>query len=238
MLWSCFAQGNDEIAVVIRNNSNLKWQIGCKRVVEGRTHCHLKYMLTTRPCSSGGINMLSVCMMAQKCICCNQCNRVCLATLSHSKSIGECKLELHSGNAQSGSQLAIFCPMSLWSLMDVLENNRVHYRPCASFQKHRWIQKLESQSKIAQFGSKSVIFLSRVTLKFDETLIKKIGHLCYTISSFVHHFTAIGEFKLELQSGDAQFGSKSAIFVPCDLQIWLMTLKNNRAPLLTLCIIS
>ena len=43
-------------------------------------------------------------------------------------------------------------------------------------------------------------------------LEKKIGHLFYATSSFVHHNITIGEFKLELQSGNAQFGSKSAIF--------------------------
>ena len=86
----------------------------------------------------------------------------------------------------------------------------------------------------------------------------------------MHHFVAIGEFKLELQSGNAQFGSKATIFLavwpcnltydleqgksegfdscdrpsnlkldsnrqffrPCDREIWLMTLQNNRAPLL------
>ena len=53
----------------------------------------------------------------------------------------------------------------------------------------------------------------------------------YTASSFVHHFIAIIEFKLELQSGNAQFGSKSAIFVPCDLEISWMPSKNNRAGL-------
>ena len=58
----------------------------------------------------------------------------------------------------------------------------------------------------------------------------KVAH-CAT-SSFVHHFVPIGEFKLELQSGDAQFGSKSMIFEPCDLEILWMTLKNNRAPVL------
>ena len=42
--------------------------------------------------------------------------------------------------------------------------------------------------------------------------LKTIGHLFYATSSFVHHFVAIGEFKLELQSGNAQFGSKSTIF--------------------------
>ena len=36
-----------------------------------------------------------------------------------------------------------------------------------------------------------------------------IGHLFYATSGFVHHFLAIGEFKLELQSGNAQLGSNS-----------------------------
>ena len=39
--------------------------------------------------------------------------------------------------------------------------------------------------------------------------------------------------KLELQSGNAQSGSNSAILAPCDPEIWRMTLKNNRAPLLS-----
>ena len=60
---------------------------------------------------------------------------------------------------------------------------------------------------------------------------KTIGHLFCTVSSFVHHCKGISEFKLESQSGDAQFGSKSIWFVPCDLGIWQMILKNNRAPL-------
>ena len=51
----------------------------------------------------------------------------------------------------------------------------------------------------------------------------------------MHHFIAIGKCKLKLQSGNAQFGSKSAIYCP----VWLQNLtddlgnnKNNRAPLL------
>ena len=76
-------------------------------------------------------------------------------------------------------------------------------------------------------------FLSCVTLKFDEWPWKTIGHLFCAATSLVRHFIVISEFKLELQSGNAQFGSKSAIcFVPCDLEIWHMTLTNDRAPLL------
>ena len=72
--------------------------------------------------------------------------------------------------------------------------------------------------------------LYRVTLKFDGWPWKTIGHFSFAVSSFVQHF--IGEFKLELQSGNAQFGSNSTIF----RAVWpwnlMYDLKNNRAPLL------
>ena len=72
--------------------------------------------------------------------------------------------------------------------------------------------KLELQSGNAQSRSKSTIFFSRVTLKFDGWPSKTNGHLFYATSSLVHHFVAIGEFRLELQFGNAQSGSKSTIF--------------------------
>ena len=52
-----------------------------------------------------------------------------------------------------------------------------------------------------------------MTSKFYVWPRKIIGHLFYTTSSFVHHFNSIGEFKLKLQSGNAQFRWKLAIFV-------------------------
>ena len=42
--------------------------------------------------------------------------------------------------------------------------------------------------------------------------------------TYFNHFVAIGKFKLELQSGNAQFGSKWPFFVPCDLDLWPLTL--------------
>ena len=45
-------------------------------------------------------------------------------------------------------------------------------------------------------------------------------HLVNATASFVHHFVAIGEFKMELQSGNDQFGWNSTIFIavwPCNL---------------------
>ena len=75
-------------------------------------------------------------------------------------------------------------------------------------------------------------FQSRVTLKFDGWPWKTIDHLFYGSYSFVHHFVAICVFKLELQSRNAQSGSIRRFLEPCDVEIWRMTLKNNRAPLL------
>ena len=76
-------------------------------------------------------------------------------------------------------------------------------------------------------------FLSRATLKFDGWPWKTIGRLFLTLLSFAQHFKAIGIFKLELQSGNAQFGSKFVNF--CPPRPWKLTddiKKNNRAPLL------
>ena len=111
----------------------------------------------------------------------------------------------------------LFCTISSFVL---------HFKPIGQF-------KLQLQSRNAQFGTNlAITFLSCVTLKFDGLPWQTIGHLFYATWSFGNHFKAIGEFKLEWQSGNSQFHSKSAIFVPCDLEISRMTLKNNKAPLL------
>ena len=129
-------------------------------------------------------------------------------------------------------------------------------------------------------------FLEPCDLDIWQKTLQNNGHLFYATSSLVHHFVLIGEFKLKLQSGNVQFGSKSTIswavwprnftddpqkqqgvcfmllqalyiisyplvnsnwryspethnlgqirrfLEPCDLEIWRITLKNNRAPLL------
>ena len=58
---------------------------------------------------------------------------------------------------------------------------------------------------------KSKDFFSHVTLQFDRWPWKTIGHLFHATWSFVHNLVAIGEFKLELQSRNAQFGSNLMI---------------------------
>ena len=117
-----------------------------------------------------------------------------------------------------------------------LINNRAsllcYFKLCVSFHTHWWF-KIWVTVRKRPIWVKCDDFLSRVTLKFDGWPWKTIGHLFYATSSFVQHFVPIGEFKLELQSGNAQSGSNLAILAPCYLEIWRMTLKNNRAPLLS-----
>ena len=114
------------------------------------------------------------------------------------------------------------------------KNNRAllyYVKLCASFQIHWWIQTgVTVQKRSIRVEIDDI--LSCVSLKFDGWPWKTIGHLFFTTSSFVHHFKSICKVKLELQSRNAQFGSKSTFFYPCDLEIWRMTLKNNRTPLL------
>ena len=117
-----------------------------------------------------------------------------------------------------------------------LKNNRLLFYASSSFV-HHFVAigefKLALQSGNAQFGSNSTFFRALWPWNLMYDLVKTIGHLFYATSSFVHHFVAIGEFKLELQSRKAQSGSNLTIFEPCDLDIWRMTLENNRAPLLS-----
>ena len=55
-------------------------------------------------------------------------------------------------------------------------------------------------------------FLEPCDLEIWRMTFENKGHLFYATSNFVQHFIAIGEFKLALQSGNAQSGSNSAIF--------------------------
>ena len=71
-----------------------------------------------------------------------------------------------------------------------------------------------------------------MAFKFNGWPRKTIGHLFFAMSSFVHYFKSIGEFKLDFSPETLKSGQNRRFFAPCDLQIWRMTLKSNRAPLL------
>ena len=102
---------------------------------------------------------------------------------------------------------------ALWALKSV-HNNKANLRDliaATGLVISNWIQ--------------IVNFSAPVTVKFDGWPRKTIRHFFYTMSSFVHHFKSIGEFKLDLQSRNTQFRSKLVICYP----MWLWNLLDDLA---------
>ena len=135
---------------------------------------------------------------------------------------------IQSGTLNSSQNWRYFvsCDLEIWWMS--LENNRAlllyYVKLCVSFQIYRWTQTgvtVRKRSIRVKIGD----ILSCVTLKFAGWPWKTTGHLFYAASSFVHHFKAIGEFKLDLVSGNAQFGSTLAIFCP----MWPWNLMDDLA---------
>ena len=105
------------------------------------------------------------------------------------------------------------CDLEIWWM--TFKNNRApllcYFKLFALFRSHWWIQTGVTVRKRLIWVNIDA-FLSRVTLKFDGWPSKTIGHIFYATSSFVQHFVAVGEFKLELESGNAQSGLNSKLF--------------------------
>ena len=113
------------------------------------------------------------------------------------------------------SNRRFFSPYDLEICRMTLKNNKApllcYFKLCASFPNHRWNEtkvRVRKRSILVKISD----LLSRVTLKFDRWPWKTIGHLFYVASSFMHHFIAISEFKLKLQSGMVNTGQNQRFF--------------------------
>ena len=118
-----------------------------------------------------------------------------------------CRIALASSNFKLDSNHQFFrpCDREIWQMTS--KNNRTlllyYIKLCASFHAMSYNLETLNSGQNQQFS---------VPCDFNRWPWKTIGHLSYAASSFVHHFIAIGEFNLELQSGNPQFGSKSKTF--------------------------
>ena len=108
-----------------------------------------------------------------------------------------------SETSESEPNRLFITPCDIEIVTDVTDNiekqNRDHSCATSSFVNH-FIPivefKLEFKFRNAHIGSKSVLFLSHVTLTFGGWPWKAAGHLFYGTSGFVHYFVAICVFKL------------------------------------------
>ena len=126
-------------------------------------------------------------------------------------------------NSGQNRQFFVQCHLQIWGM--TLKNNRVPllccFKLCASFHSHQWIQTRVTVRKRAiwvkiNFFVPCDFEIWQMTLKNNRAPLLCYFKLCAS-------FVAIGEFKLELQSGDAQFGSKSTIF----LAVWPWNFTDN-----------
>ena len=141
----------------------------------------------------------------------------------------------------SGQNRGFFCPARPWNFTDELEKNTApilcYSKLCASFHSHLWIQTGVTVRK-RPIWVKIGNFSSPVTLKFDGWPWKIVGHIFYATSSFVHLFIAVGEFKLELQSGNARIWAKFVLIsVTLTFDLW-RPLPFAWTPLLSMVITS
>ena len=90
--------------------------------------------------------------------------------------------------------------------VNCVKGQATHF-PTQVFQIHQWIQ-TEFIVRRCSIWIKIGHMLSHVTSKFDRWPWKTIRHPFFATSSL-----AIGQFKLELQSGNAKVGWKWAIFL-------------------------
>ena len=116
-----------------------------------------------------------------------------------------------------------------------LKNNRApllcHELLCSSFHNHQWTQTVVTVRK-RPIRVKIDDFMSRVTLKFDRWPWKKKKNrttlLCYfkPCATFRSH-QWIPTWVIARKR--SMWVKTSDFFVPCDIEIWHITLKNNRA---------
>ena len=128
-------------------------------------------------------------------------------------AIGVLKLELESKNAQFWSNSTIFRAVWTWNLMGDLGKHKgtssMLLRALCVISEPLVNSKWSYSPETTNLGQ--IRYLEPCDIAIWRTTLKTIGNIFYVTSSFMHNFVAIGEFKLELQSGNTQFGSNLTI---------------------------
>ena len=122
----------------------------------------------------------------------------------------------YSPETQNLGQIRWFfepCDLAIWGM--TLKSNRApllcYFKLSASFCSHWWIKTGVTVRK-RPIWVKIDDFFQPCDLEIWPMTLKNNRQLFFSTLSFMHHFIAIGKFKLELQSGNAQFGSNLMIF--------------------------
>ena len=136
----------------------------------------------------------------------------------HLKAINEFKLELLFLKHPIRVKIdGFFVLRDLENWQMTFKNNRAsllcYFKLCASFRSHCWIQTGVTVQKRTIRVKIDELFCPDWPGNLTDDLENRQGTSSMLVQAFMHHFTAIGQFKLELQSKNPQFGSKSMLFL-------------------------
>ena len=99
-----------------------------------------------------------------------------------------------------------------------------HFKPGALLCSHLWLS-TEVITRKPSIGVTIINLSARVTERSNRWPWKTIGHLLYADSSFVLHFIAICEFKLDLHSKNGRIRA-TFILISVTFQMPKLRLKN------------
>ena len=141
-------------------------------------------------------------------------------------------------NLKLDSNLQFFhpCDREIWLM--TLQNNRApllcYFKLCASFGSHWWIQtwvtvrkRTPNLGQIRRFLEPCDLEIWRMTLQNNRAPLLCYFKLC---ASFCSHWWI--QTWVTVRKRTPNLGQIRWFLEPCDLEIWRMTLQNNRAPLL------
>ena len=123
-------------------------------------------------------------------------------------------------NLGQNRQFFVPCDLEIWQMTS--KNNRAPllccFKLCVSFHSHQWIQTGVTVRK-RPILVKIDDFFSRVTLKFNGW-------------PSTRQIWGIWKLRPAYSPETPNLGQNRWCFVPCDLEIWWMTLENSRVSLL------
>ena len=125
----------------------------------------------------------------------------------------------------------LFDPEIQWMTLKNYRTPLLYYvKRCASFQIYRWIQTGVTVWN-AQFGWIGD-YVSRCDHDIWWMTLKNNSTFFYALHSVERHFDAMGDLNCSYSPVALNSGQNRRFVVLCELEIWWMTLKKNKASLL------
>ena len=158
-------------------------------------------------------------------------------SIKQGKSEGFESCDRPSNLTQIGLKSSIVhpCDLEIWWM--TLKNNKAHLlyniKLCVSFHIHQWIQNWSYSPETPNLGQIRWFFLAVWPCNLTYDLEKQQGTSLMLLQALciISQPSVISNWRYSPEMPN--LGQNQQFLELCDLEIWRMTLKNNRAPLLS-----